>query len=442
MNNTIIQLTSENIKRLHAVSITPSGSLVVIGGDNGAGKSSVLDSILYALGGERTHPETPVRLGAESAKAEVDLGDIIVRRTFTEAGGTALQVRNKSDGSRLGSPQAILDALVGKIGFDPLAFAALKAKAAGELLAGLVGLNFADYAAKRLKIYDARTEANRVVDHLKVRLGALPVVDPASVPAQQPLDELLEKQAAAFQHNSGNDLLRSGIVASRAALAALYEKRTAAQARITAIDLEIERLKSERGQQSSASNELDSAIIKATAKEKNMLSQAEAREDDFDLADFSRRINAVSASNAAAREVQRSVDERAKLAAELRTAEQPAAALHSALEALDAEFSAAVAAAKYPLPGLTVSTAGEVFFNGLPFSQASSAERIRVSVAIGLALNPKLRVLLLRDGSLLDEKNLAAIAEQAAAAGAQIWVERVSRGAECSVVIEDGRVLS
>src|ERR1035441_8426583 len=76
----IIKLTSENVKRLQAVEITPDGNVVVIGGKNGAGKSSVLDSIEYALGGD-TADRMPVRRGEEKAKIVLDLGEIIVKRT-------------------------------------------------------------------------------------------------------------------------------------------------------------------------------------------------------------------------------------------------------------------------------------------------------------------------------------------------------------------------
>ena len=87
----IVRLEAENVKRLVAVEIAPDGSLVVIGGKNGAGKSSTLDSIAMALGGKDLVPEKPLRDGAEKGHVEVDLGDLIVRRTFTAAGGGSLE---------------------------------------------------------------------------------------------------------------------------------------------------------------------------------------------------------------------------------------------------------------------------------------------------------------------------------------------------------------
>lgn len=115
--NKIIKLTAENVKRLSVVEISPEGNVVTIGGRNGQGKTSVLDSIEYALGGNPSDT-MPVRSGEESAKVVVDLGDIVVKRTFTAAGGTSLTVTN-ADGVKQASPQAILDKLTGRLTFDP-----------------------------------------------------------------------------------------------------------------------------------------------------------------------------------------------------------------------------------------------------------------------------------------------------------------------------------
>src|SRR5258706_15795265 len=78
----IVKLVAENVKRLHAVTIEPDGALVTVGGKNGAGKSSVLDSIAWALGGEKLVPPEPIRSGESEAKIVVDLGDLVVTRRF------------------------------------------------------------------------------------------------------------------------------------------------------------------------------------------------------------------------------------------------------------------------------------------------------------------------------------------------------------------------
>ena len=106
---------------------------------------------------------------------------------------------------------------------------------------------------------------------------------------------------------------------------------------------------------------------------------------------------------------------------------------------LDREKADAIQGATYPLEGLTVDDKG-VLLHGLPLEQASSAEQLQCSVAIGLALNPELRVLLVRDGSLLDEDSLRLLTEMAEGADAQVWLETVSDGGDVGIVIEDGTV--
>ena len=93
--------------------------------------------------------------------------------------------------------------------------------------------------------------------------------------------------------------------------------------------------------------------------------------------------------------------------------------------------------ADVPVEGLTFDEAG-IFFNNVPFKQLGSGEQLRISVAMGLAMNPELKVLLIRDGSLLDKDNLQMIAGMAEEHDAQVWIERVSEGEECTLIIEDG----
>jgi hypothetical protein len=83
-----------------------------------------------------------------------------------------------------------------------------------------------------------------------------------------------------------------------------------------------------------------------------------------------------------------------------------------------------------------------VTYRGLPFDQASSAEQLRVSVAIAMAAHPKLRVLRIKDGSLLDERSLAMLEEMAEAADYQVWVERVDTSGAVGIVMEDGAIVA
>ena len=160
----IIELQAENVKRLKAVEIRPDGTVQVIGGNNAQGKSSVLDAIWLALGGGKASKDTPVpiREGQDHASVRLDLGDLVVTRTWTKK-GTNLKVES-ADGAAYRSPQSMLDALVGQLSFDPLAFTRLSPKEQREALLDLVDLGDVDLdaiAAERADLYQQRTDVGR-----------------------------------------------------------------------------------------------------------------------------------------------------------------------------------------------------------------------------------------------------------------------------------------
>jgi len=143
----IVSLTAENIKKLKAVHIEPKDNVVMLTGKNGAGKSSVLDSILYALAGGKELPEMPIRSGESSGKITIDLGEYVVIRTFTPK-GSYLEIRNK-EGFKANSPQSLLDSIIGKISFDPLSFINEKdSKKQRKVLLDLIGVNLDEYDNK------------------------------------------------------------------------------------------------------------------------------------------------------------------------------------------------------------------------------------------------------------------------------------------------------
>lgn len=422
----IVKLEASNVKRLTAVAIEPDGAVVVIGGKNGAGKSSVLDSIAYALGGKELLCERPLRAGAEKGHVEVDLGDLVVRRTFTAAGGGTLTVGNK-DGAVYKSPQALLDRLVGRLSFDPLEFARMDPRAQTDALRALVGLDFAEIDRQRAGFYEERTAVNRAAAQLKARLAAMPKHD---APAEEVSvsDLVAELEAAEATRRAAEDAeehaegCARGVAAYEAAVAAA-EKRLAELEReihSTRIVLDRERagLAAERESERKAG-----AAAKAAAKA--IVDPAPIRARIAEADGINRKVRANVEREACAADLEATTAEAERLSREIAT--------------LDAAKANALAATKFPVEGLSFD-AGGVLFNGIPFAQASSAEQIRVSVAMGLAMNPRLRVLLIRDGSLLDDDAMRTLAEMAEAAGAQVWLERVGDGAECQVVIEDGHV--
>ncbi|MEK5071688.1 AAA family ATPase [Sporosarcina sp. FSL K6-1508] len=177
----IIKLVAENVKGLKAVEIVPNGTLQVISGKNGQGKSSVLDSIWLALGGadatKGSNTTRAIRDGEESAFVTLDLGDIIATRKWTSNDKSTLKVESK-DGTVFSSPQSMMNNLVGKLSFDPLSFSNLDNKKQLEILLDMVKLpkNPSELDEEKKMVYDERTLVNRELKNLKLLSDSLPVL--------------------------------------------------------------------------------------------------------------------------------------------------------------------------------------------------------------------------------------------------------------------------
>jgi len=408
----IIRLEAEAFKRLVAVSIKPDGSLVTVTGRNGMGKTSVLDSIAAALGGAKAAPKDPVRHGAKKAQIVVETDELVVTRTFTAKGGTALEVTAKN-GAKVAKPQQLLDSLVGEISFDPLAFLRMKSAEQAQLLRQLVGLDMTAENEKRKVAYDKRTDIGREIRRLQGALEKLPEA-PAGTPA-----EVVSVAALTIELDRRREV-NAAHAAKRAELDGLRVKATALRENIAALERELEEQRAEFARLSEAGKAL-SAVVKALA--------------DEGLEEVRSKIATAEQTNAAVRARQ----EREKLQGELDTQVNESERLTVYIEQIDQVKAEAAATAKYPIDGLVITDDG-VELGGVPFEQASQAQQLRTSVAIGLAMNPKLKVLLVRDGSLLDEDNLRLVAELADKAGGQVWLERVGTGKGATVLIEDGQV--
>lgn len=420
----IVELKVENVKRLSAVNIKPDGSLVVIGGRHGNGKSSVLDSIMYALAGTDSLPPAPIRNGASKGQVTVRLDDITVTRKFSRKEGgeitTSLEIR-RSNGDKVSSPQALLDSLCGKLAFDPLEFSRLKPKAQLESLKELVGLDFTELDRKRQALFDRRTEVNRDAKNKSAELAACPLVDgvpDAPVSVAELSDELQRREKLNRENGS-----------KRAKASDLSEEIDLAERGVEIVEEEIKKLQ--------AKLDARKAELVAVRQSAAAAAQEAAALVDADCEEVRTKIRDSESTNAKVRQNLR----HAELSKSHLDLTLTAGRLTSEIDAIDQDKAKQIAAAKFPVPGLSFGTEG-VLLNGLPLEQACTADRIRLSVAMGLALNPKLRVMLIREGSLLfdDDTGLRLIGDMAEQANAQVWVERVSLGSECSVIIEDGHV--
>lgn len=400
----IISLEVENVKCLKAISISPDGSTVVIGGENGNGKSSILDSIQYALGGSKDIPGKPIRDGQEKAKIVLDLGDMQVVRTFTK-NGTNLVVKNK-DGSTFASPQAMLDKLVGNLSFDPMEFSRMDDKKRLETLKKIVGLDFTELDKEHKASFDKRTDINRRGKELKAQFDA--IEDYSDVPDKEvSVAELSIKFTDAVQENKR-----------------LSDSKTS----LGNNKVKLERINEQMSQLLTEKTKIESYIEKEDALLKKL--------KEVDVSEIQKRINSAEETNKRIRGKQSKL----KFAADLQKLRDESQSLTGRLEEINSNKKDLMENAKFPIKGLAFDENG-VTYNDLPFDQSSQGERIKISVAMGLVLNPTLKILLIRDGSLLDEKNLEMVAKMAEKTGGQIWLERVGRGKECQIVIQDGSIV-
>jgi AAA domain len=424
MSKRIVSFSARDVLRLSAVEITPSGDVVVLGGDNAAGKTSVLDAIQMALAGKRYTPEEPIHRGSDRAHVVLDLGDIIVERIIT-ASSDRLMVKSRA-GAVYPRPQEMLNRLFTAISFDPLKFASQPPADQAEILKQITGLNFAKLDADRAALYVQRTDVGRDAARLKARAEGMPRHPdaPAAETSVAALaTELTRRQAQARQA----DRLRRGVRDAIAGVERLIAEQTVAARKVADLEADL----------AAARNGLIAAIA-LVEREKAAAREVKASADAFEVED----AGEIESQLATAEELNRAVRENAdRIHAETEATLMGETVKHltKEIEAIDAAKTKALSEVRFPVPGLSLSDGG-VTFKGLPFSQASTAEKIRVSLAIGIALNPELRVLFVRDGSLLDKHGLQLVADLAAENDCQIWLEDSRSTDPTAIIIEDGRV--
>ncbi len=399
----VISLTTTNYKRAKHVEIKPDpdGNLVIVAGKNGQGKSSVLDSISAALGGanSKTTPK-PIRDGEDRAEIVLETEELTVTRVFTPS-GSRLTLTSK-DGAKYPKAQAKLDELVGNLSMDPLAFTLLDDKKQLAQLLDLVDLPFnpETLEAERKAVFDERTNVNRRVKEFEAALAQF-----GELPADLPSAEVSVSGLLSEYHEARNK----------------NEALQRSQQFVESMQAQIEQMEEQ------------------LAKAKNDLSEALATVDPnaklIDLDAIQAQIDGAEETNRLVRKAQ----ERGALSFQHEAAKGQANQLTAKLDQIAKTKADGLASAQFPVEGLGFTAEG-VTYQGVPFKQASSAEQIRVSMAMAIALNPKLKVIRIQDGSLLDSDSLALIEETAQEHGYQIWLEVVGDDIEDAYTIIDGEV--
>jgi len=427
----IISLISENVKRLTAISITPEGNVVQITGKNDQGKSSVLDCIWLALEYREAHKEVPepIHQGADKAHIKLDLGELIVTRTFErkgDAGDYTTEIRvERQGGGVLPSPQKVIDELLGALAFDPLEFNGMDPAAQFDLLGHLFApdIDFKAIKAANEADYARRTQLNGAAKQARAAAALIEVAE--DLPEEAPdVSKLTLQLSGASDHNAEID------------------RRIAKRAEVMR---EADRLRDRGNELKEEAQELLGRATQLETEGDEMLAKSEFERKRVGAApalpakiDTAQLADAIALARDIEREIQRGA-ERNKHLDQAKQLETESGNLTAIMDAREGGKQRGIAAAKLPVPGLSFGD-GVVLLDGVPFKQGAASKRLRTSVAIGMAMKPKLRAMLIQNGERLDEDGMKILAAMAEENDYQIWVERVDSSGKVGFVIEDGHL--
>ena len=420
----IIKLSAENIKKLRAVEITPQGDVIQITGKNAQGKTSVLDSIWMALAGAKAIQKSPIRKGENKARIKLDLGEVIVERTFTEK-GTTLTVTNEK-GAKFKSPQSLLDSLLGELSFDPLAFARMDPKKQYDELRRVskLEIDIEELEALNRTDYDKRRDINRDAKAKRAQAEGLRV--PPGTP-DEPVDEaqLLDElqRVADFNAKIENEKSERNRLTENANNYHFQYKQKMERVR---------ELREQADELEKEAKELQTKSVNLTDEIKNLDPIPEYK----DVAELRSKLDDAKSINVEVEKRKR----KDEIIEEAKALEQQAQVLTERMEARENAKVEAIKKAQMPVEGLSFGD-GIVTYNGIPFEQTSDSEKLKVSLGIAMAANPKIRVIRIENGSLLDSDSLGQIANMAKEKDCQIWIEQVEESGAVGVVIDDGSVI-
>lgn len=404
MSVKITSFEAENVKRVKAVTIVPAADgLTVIGGRNAQGKTSVLDAIAWALGGDKFRPGHPQRDGSvipPRLKATLSNGLVVERR----GKNSELYVTDPS-GRKAG--QTLLNSFVEQLALDLPKFMAASGREKAQTLLRIIGLGeqVEELERRGKTLYNERLALGRIADQ-KAKFAKEMTFFPG-VP-EEPLSaaELIAQQQDILARNGENQRKRQ----RRDEL-----KRTldAAEAQLAELTRRCEQLRE------------DYRIASTDAADLLDQSTTELEENIRTIEQTNAKIRANLDKARAEADAQKLADEYAALTAQI--------------EDVQREKLALLNGADMPLPGLSV-TDGELTYNGQPWDCMSSSEQLIAATSIVRRLNPECGFVLLDRLEAMDTDTLAAFGRWLEGEGLQAIATRVSTGGECQIIIEDGEV--
>ena len=407
----INSLELDDVKRIRAVKLEPSeNGLTIIGGKNNQGKTSVLDAIAWALGGDKFRPSGAMRDGSTvppHLKVKLSNG-IIVERCGKNSDLKVIDETGKRGG------QQLLNAFISSFALDLPKFMESSSKDKATVLLQIIGVGdkLFEYDREESKLYNRRLEIGRIAEQKTKFAAELPEYE--GIP-KEPVSasELIRQQQEILAKNGENQRKRDRAQQLKSAYANISSK--------------IEMLRSQLSELEKQQSDLAEDLRIAE------LSAAELHDESTD--ELERNIRNIEAINI---KIRSNLDkEKAEMDAKQYKDEYDS--LTGMIENIRSERKKLLDNAPLPLPGLSVEN-GELTYNGAKWDCMSASEQLRVSAAIVRKLNPECGFVLMDKLEQMDIDTLNEFGKWLEAEGLQAIATRVSTGGECSIIIEDGYV--
>ncbi|HEM3695598.1 TPA: AAA family ATPase [Streptococcus suis] len=409
MTVTINRLEIENVKRIKAVKIEPSATgLTIVGGNNNQGKTSVLDAIAWALGGNKYKPSQAQREGSQvppTLKIVMSNG-LIVERKGKNASLKVIDPNGQKGG------QQLLDSFVEELAINLPKFMDSTPKEKAETLLQIIGVGnqLAELELKEKEIYNNRHAIGVIADQ-KEKFAKEQEYYPDAPKELISIAELIQQQQAILAKNGENARKRQNV----ATIKMQYENAESA----------VDRLKQELAKAIDERDKFkqDLAIAQKDAMELHDESTAEIEANIQQIDDINRKV-------------------RANLDKE--KAEEDAKAIREQYNALSVEIEQVrkqkrdlLTNADLPLEGLSVDD-GELLYLGQRWDNMSGSQQLQVATAIVRKLKPECGFVLIDKLEQMDQVTLQQFGAWLEQEGLQAIATRVSTGDECSIIITDG----
>ncbi|TLQ08507.1 chromosome segregation protein SMC [Marinilactibacillus psychrotolerans] len=419
MSTKIAKLEIENVKRVKALKIEPTAKgLTIVGGKNGQGKTSVLDSIAWALGGERKRPSEPERQGSVNKpylKVTMSNGLEVERK----GKNSDLKVIDPS-GNKAG--QQLLNSFVEELAIDLPRFMDATNKDKADTLLRIIGVgeqlsllekDFNDVYNQRRTIGQITTQKEKYA----AELPYYPDVPEEFISAKN----LIDQQQEILARNGENQRKRQQVSQYQAQ----YQRESEL---IAAKKAEIERLQQELSnlEQTHLQTTNDLHTSQKTAEQLQDESTEELVQSIADIEEVNDKIRTNHSKDMAeedARNYKKQYDQ-----------------LTTKLDDTRKEKADLLDNADLPLPGLSVQE-GELTFNGMKWDNMSGAEQLKVSTAIVRKLKPDCGFILIDKLEQMDLETLQEFGQWLELEDLQAIATRVSTGEECSIIIENGEAV-